>query len=367
MKLASGGTLAASYNPRSNNFDLLRLIAALVVLFSHSYSLSNAGWEPIGDWLHYGYGGTLAVVVFFVISGFLIAQSLETQPLPAYLRGRVLRILPGLALVTLIETFVIGPTFFEGQTSYYLRHYALHHLRNMLVFGEDPFIPNVFSKLKFPYVNGSLWTLPVESLFYLLLPLVVLIASSGRRWVILLLTIASLAAEPVARACGLSDDQFGGFLFVTVRSFAVAQFGAYFMAGVFAWTYRDRIPWNGGYFALCLLLLFTARGSLAGPFVLKLCLPYCVLYAGVRSGLGTRLKRKIGDLSYGVYLAGYPCINIVIVLTGQKLGPLAIFVMAASASLVFAWISWHLVERPALRLKRAHRVPEVSAAAPALS
>ncbi len=347
-------TLAASFDPGRNNFDAIRLVAALVVVLSHSYSLTAAKWEPVSTYLHYGYGGTLAVDVFFVISGFLIARSVETQDLPAYLAARVLRIIPALALVTVFETFLIAPLFFEGSRSYYFHHYALGHLGNILVFGEDPFIPNVFSKLPYPYLNGSLWSLPVESLFYLLLPFLLMSAAGGRRWAVLLVFAASLAAGPAAHWYGLDDNHPGGFLFRTVSFDALAQYTSYFLAGVVAWKYRDRITLHPGGTALCLLILFAARDSLAGPLILKLCLPYLVLSIGIANGAGTRLKRSLGDLSYGVYLFGYPVINTVISLAPNGLSTEKVFLLTTLICLVCAWLSWHFVERPALRLKKSH-------------
>ncbi len=345
-------TLAAAFDPGRNNFDAIRLAAALVVVLSHSYSLTSATWEPVSTYLHYGYGGTLAVDVFFVISGFLIARSVETQDLPAYLTARILRIIPGLALVTAVETFLIAPLFFEGARSYYFHHYALGHLGNILVFGEDPFIPNVFSKLPYPYLNGSLWTLPVESLFYLLLPVLLLCAAGRRRWLVLLAFAASLAAGPVAHAYGLDDTHPGSFLFRTVSADALAEYTCYFLAGVVAWMYRDRITLHRGGLGLCLLILFAARDSFAGPFVLKLCLPYLVLSIGIATGAGTRLKRSVGDLSYGVYLFGYPVINTVISLAPKGLSTERVFLITTVICLACAWLSWHFVERPALRLKK---------------
>ncbi len=350
----AGRTLAAAFDPGRNNFDAVRLAAALVVVLSHTYSLTAATWEPVSTYLQYGYGGTLAVDVFFVISGFLIARSVETQDLPAYLAARVLRIIPGLALVTVFETFIIAPIFFEGARSYYFHHYALGHLSNVLVFGEDPFVPNVFSKLPYPYLNGSLWTLPVESLFYLLLPILLLCAAGGRRWLVLLAFAASLAAGPIAHAYGLDDNHPGSFVFRTVSTDALAQYTCYFLAGVVAWTYRGRITLRPGGAALCVLILFAARDSFAAPIILKLCLPYLVLSIGVATGAGTRLKRSVGDLSYGVYLFGYPVINTVISLGPKGLGPEGVFLVTTPICLACAWLSWHFVERPALRLKRRH-------------
>jgi len=92
-------------------------------------------------------------------------------------------------------------------------------MKNVLVFGLDPWIAGVFAHNPVPFVNGSLWTLPAEALFYLLLPFLLLLATQ-RRWVVLGLWLTSLAAEPVAVWYGLNDVALeGGILFNAVRVF----------------------------------------------------------------------------------------------------------------------------------------------------
>jgi len=302
-----------------------------------------------------GYSGTLAVAVFFVLSGFLVARSVERSSLQGYLMARALRILPALALalVTVMEAFVLGPCFFEGNVGWYLVHVAPGHLRNVLVFGEEPWIAGVFTHNPVPVVNGALWSLPIEALFYLVLPFLLLLAS-GRRWVVLALWLATLVAEPVAAWYGLGDNAPGAVVFNEVRVFQAINMGGYYLAGVVAWLYRDQVPWDRGVFlsALLLLLLFAVRGGVAAPLMLKLCLPYAVLWIGLAGGAGSRLEAGIGDLSYGVYLFGFPVLSTVVALGRQVLPPEAVFAFALPATVGLAAMSWHLVESPALRLRQ---------------
>src|SRR6201996_8544984 len=98
---------------RQNNFDALRLIAAVSVIFSHSFLIAEGTQnnEPLilltGN---QSILGLVGVFVFFAISGFLVTQSFEQTPNPLhYLAKRVLRIFPGLFLATLLSAFVLGP------------------------------------------------------------------------------------------------------------------------------------------------------------------------------------------------------------------------------------------------------------------
>ena len=195
-------SIADRFQPTHNNFDLLRLLAAISVLVSHSFSLTHSPDEPYYKYLGgYDTGGGIAVSVFFVISGFLVTRSLQSRSVENYLLARVLRILPALALVTLFETFVVGPIFFHGTLRQYFASGALDHLLNMFVFFMRLTIPGVFTDLPHPGMNGSLWSIPAECTFYLLLPFLGL-AFFRYRWTVFASRRTpwrSLSARPGAR------------------------------------------------------------------------------------------------------------------------------------------------------------------------
>ena len=85
-------------------------------------------------------------------------------------------------------------------------------------------------------------------------------------------------------------------------------------------------------------------------FALKLFLPYLVLYAAMAGGLGSRLKRVVGDLSYGTYLFGFP-VTLSVIAVGGGLSVHQTFFAAIAITLACAWLSWRFVEQPCLRLK----------------
>jgi hypothetical protein len=110
---------------RDNNLNLLRMVAASSVLFSHSYALTG---HMLEEPLVVASGqrtdaATIGVVVFFAISGFLIAQSLaRSRSLYAYAVARGLRIVPGLAWAKLICVFGLGWYATTLSTSGYFQH-----------------------------------------------------------------------------------------------------------------------------------------------------------------------------------------------------------------------------------------------------
>ena len=348
-------TFATRFDPSHNNFDLLRVCLATIVVFCHCFSLKGIDWEPIGGYLHYGFGGLLAVYGFLVISGFLVTRSLCERSVEDYVFARVARVVPGLALVTVVEVFLIGLAFTKERTWIFLTYVGFRHLWNVTVFSIDARLYSVFPDTSPPWmINGSLWTIPIECSFYILLPVVMLVF--GLRRSVAPLFLISLVAQPAAKYFGLSYAAPGASLFTSVHVFPFIDLASYFLAGSAAWMARDRLPFSSGMLAVSLIALYAGAQADLSELCLKLFLPYVVLYASMAGGIGTRLKRAVGDLSYGIYLFGYPVTLSVIAVAGG-LSVYATFAATMAITLVCAGLSWRFVEQPCLRLKSRLRLP----------
>src|SRR5262245_22570122 len=112
-------TLGERATGRDNNFNLVRLIAAALVLVSHSWPLSGTPGEPLERFAGFSLGH-LGVDIFFVVSGFLVTGSLLDRPLGSFLRARVLRIFPALAVNSFGTAFVIGSLVTALPVGHYL-------------------------------------------------------------------------------------------------------------------------------------------------------------------------------------------------------------------------------------------------------
>lgn len=296
------------------NFDLMRLVAALLVVVSHTFPL--AGQPPltihgIEDF------GALGVSIFFVISGYLVTASYERDP-KSYLLKRILRIEPGL-IASLMVTVVLLSFVTTAPPADYWREAALYVGRNALLYPATYDLPGVFEDAPLAgVVNGVLWTLRLEFTFYLVL---MLVRANLKLVVALALLCATLWLALTATTPGWADDR------ITRIAFLVGRNGFLFFAGAALWLARTKIPlWLGGVSAI------------AFPFVGPLALPTAVI------GL-SRPGRLPADLSYGVYIYAFP-IQQQLALMG-KLN----VITAILAVLPFAAASWFLVEKPTMRLK----------------
>ena len=167
-----GSLLASHTNSRDNNFNLLRFLAASLVLFAHNYPLTATHGEPLFGGLKLGH---VAVDIFFITSGLLVTRSLLTRGnVAAFAWARFVRIYPALILAVLLCAFPLGLFFTTQATGEYLKDGQVLRfvVKNAsLVLGSIAYnLPGVFADNPYPKaVNGSLWTLPWEIRMYALL------------------------------------------------------------------------------------------------------------------------------------------------------------------------------------------------------
>ena len=330
---------------RNNNFDALRIAAAVAVILGHATDLRGHP-ETMASVLGLPVS-QLGVAVFFVISGYLITGSWERRPhLPRYLTSRVLRIIPGLALVTVAATFVLGPIvtvlspqayFGSGETYAYLRNAVL--IPNYV-------LPGVFGANPYPVaVNGSLWTLPAEFACYLVVPVLGLLSKRLRVAAWLLFGLASVVLATILPL------QFFGF-----RVESAAAMWVFFAGGAVVrltvTRARLRLDVAVGLLVLWLVVLaFLPQYALPVAWIM---LPYCLLAFGAQSTPVIRRASRFGDLSYGLYLWAFPVQQTIV----HYLGVLAWgvdIVLVTAITVVFAFASWHLVEKPCMDL--AQKLP----------
>jgi peptidoglycan/LPS O-acetylase OafA/YrhL len=153
-----------------NNFDLLRLIAAIQVMAYHAISNRSTTLNIPPHWIETFLAFFPGVPIFFTISGFLLTLSYDRNPeILSYWRNRILRIYPALFVcfaVTLIILCFMG--FLNSIVLYNPRFYLWIVAQLSIVQFYNP----DFLQYGNGIVNGSLWTISIELQFYLLLPFI---------------------------------------------------------------------------------------------------------------------------------------------------------------------------------------------------
>jgi peptidoglycan/LPS O-acetylase OafA/YrhL len=337
---------------RDNNFDVLRLLAATLVLLSHAFPLTGRD-EPFENLSGETLGG-LGVAVFFAMSGFLVTKSWVGDPdLRRFARKRALRILPGLAVAALVTAVVIGPLVTTVPVGSYLTDPAvlLYVVATGLLTGSSGRLPGVFeSNPEAAIVNGSLWTLPIEAVAYVGVAAAGLLGLLAARRPVAAIFLSLVAGTLILDA--VVDGPFQDHGPAVLALYYTLRFGAYFAAGALLFLHRDRVELRG---RVVVLLLAAWVVSWATPYafaVAAVALPYAVLYAAFTPVRGLRALTRFGDVSYGTYIYAFPIQQSLVAAFGQDLGPAGLFALALPLTWLAGLVSWRLVEQPALRLKR---------------
>lgn len=345
-----------------NNFNLLRLFFAALVVLSHSFELIDRSRvnEPFDRLFHTYSLGDLAVDGFFMLSGFLILKSWQRDPSAwRYLARRVLRIYPLFIVSTLLCGLLLGPLF-GGGAQYFAQFHAGELVKWMLLLRE-PFVPPVFLGLPYTDVNGPMWTIQYEFMCYLLVALAGLALLAGREAFWWLLWAAAMLLN-LLYADRLNAIQFSGSrLLLGDEPGSFVRFLSFFCSGALLFLYRERIRYRAGWAVLCLavcalsLLRFSAAKLLlptAGAYLLFFCAFATLPAAGGFGRVQDFLRRN--DLSYGLYLFGWPLQQILLG-TLQPRSPWTLTLLALPCAAVCALLSWRLLERRCLRLKPGAR------------
>jgi peptidoglycan/LPS O-acetylase OafA/YrhL len=346
-------TLGGSLHGHDNHFHLLRMVAAVLVLVSHSWPLTGTAGEPLERLAGFSLGH-LGVDVFFVLSGFLVTRSLVSRPsLGAFVRARALRILPALTVNAWLTAFVLGAFVTTWPLGDYLTAPGtwLYALRNSVTWplGVVWDLPGVFETLPVRSANGALWSLPWELTMYAMLTASGVLLHRTRAWSVATFTRAlALLAAIATLGHGLNEA------FDWTRRFEVVQalrlVALFTTAGVLH-QWRDRVPMHPALLVVSLAALataFTLHGAAMALY--PPALAYTVLWLGLAPCAPLSGYARLGDFSYGFYLWQFP-VQQWIVLGSGPLTPGMLALLAFGPTLVLAVLSWHLVEKPMLALK----------------
>jgi peptidoglycan/LPS O-acetylase OafA/YrhL len=338
---------------KKNNFDFLRLIFASFVLLTHSYALSGTRGS---DGLYHITNGQLAfsdigVKGFFIISGFLIFQSLErSKSLLDFYWKRFLRLFPALAVVLLL-TVLLAPFVYHGSTPYLSNKTVWTYLPNNLSLYRIQYnISGIFDdNIYKSAINGSLWTIPYEFTMYVLLSFLFLFRRN--KWItrVLLLVVFSLfVIENIFYSAQL--DTFGNILSISLKW--LTELGAFFIAGalIASMKIEQSKYFNSVAFIALAALIISLIFHHYGPAKF-FTLPLVVICIGLKSTpVLNVIGDKIGDLSYGIYIYGFPVQQTLMHYFKFSCFELLFFSLIISYS--FAYLSWHLIEAKALKLKK---------------
>jgi peptidoglycan/LPS O-acetylase OafA/YrhL len=334
-------TLSDTLSTRDNALNFVRLVLAGLVIVSHTWPVCGFGKDPrLGD---LNLGGW-AVAGFFAISGYLVTGSRMRLSLDQYVLRRALRIYPGFWICLLVVAFVFAPLgALAARTPFDLGGAASFVWSNSTTMLFQLGVGGELGRVPYGGIwDGSLWTLTHELACYIFMGVVLTWGWARRdltRTVVGVwgaLTVFNVASAQVGLTRGTMPSDF-------------LRLAAYFAAGSLLWSVGDRVRvtrwWVVG--SACLLGLLALFGVV--DLLGALPLAYLVLAFGAWCPIRWGVDR---DLSYGVYVYAWPVQQMLVLAGVNRFGPVACIAAAVALVVPLAWMSWTLVEHPALRLGR---------------
>lgn len=347
--MQNNNTLSAILAPDRNSFNFLRIVAALSVLVSHSFTIpvGTSGIEPLAAWTPFSLGQH-AVNVFFVISGLTLSSSMERNPdIIHYAWARFLRIFPALFAFGVLLAFVAGPLLTSSRLREYFTdtHTWFYPAFVLVQFSRAAAPSGIFANLPLASdVNNPLWTLKYELIAYIGLAIFF-------RFSFLRRTASLLTALAAAFALFISAPHFADKLHFGSPVYQLGRYEFCFLLGMLAFHWRERISLSAWPLMVTAAFVVACHDTAFEAAAYIVLTAHLVILAGARDyGLFSIYSRR-SDLSYGTYIYGWPVQqSLVAILPG--IGSYSLLLLSLTIVPLFAFASWHLVEKPALDLKK---------------
>lgn len=345
-----------------NNFDFLRLIFAIFVIITHSYPLSGIPEKDILFQITDGQTSLsyLGVRGFFIISGFLIFQSLlRSKDLLDYYWKRVLRLFPALFIVLLL-TVLLGVFVYNGSAySYFSNKSIITYIPNNLsLYSLQYQINGIFDNN--PYksaINGSLWTIPYEFTLYILVSLFFFIKKNKLvyRTILIILIIVLYFANL------FYIDNLSLVNYRVINGKFMSNLALYFILGSLMASFEfksnliKKILLITGIFFLFLSLIFNVFIYFQFIILALIVIPFALFSTKYINNIGN----KIGDLSYGIYIFAFPVQQTLMYYF--RFNYLQLMFYSLIITIILSYFSWHLIEKRALELKKYKLLPILKA------
>jgi peptidoglycan/LPS O-acetylase OafA/YrhL len=360
-------------------FDLLRLALAVAVLASHCSGITGERGllgEVAQGLLHLfryaapaevsqiaahadaaadvirsqpiGWGRPVAlshVPMFFALSGFLVTGSaFRTRRVLPFLALRFFRIFPALLVEITLSAALIGAVY----TTLPLRDYYADPLFFRYFGNAVGWITMSLPGVNFfrdGVVNANLWTLPSEFHCYLAMAVLITGGVVFNRTVMTCLFVGVTAALVIANGFFGFDVTDNGPLIGDVLVYC-------FYVGLVAYLWREHIPYKGWLCLAAILISYPLMFSYRTIYIYPIALGYITVFVGLTAFPKMRWLQS-GDYSYGIYLYGFPITQVLATefpsLRGNILALIFVTILCTG---LFAALSWHLVEKRFLRVRK---------------
>lgn len=329
---------------KNYKYNFIRFIAAIMVLIAHSFVLSlgtdcekwvlNYHLDKIGVM----YLGRIAVAIFFFGSGFFVSKSCErNENFWVYIYKRAKRIIPMLAIIAFLSIAIVGTIMTKLSLTEYLFNISTWKYMLNSVFVLVHNLPGVFNNNVYgSTVNGSLWTLPVEFICYIFCFLVFKYIFTKNKKIFKFSVILSVCIISVIYILRL---RLGIIYDLICPVFC-------FWEGMIYWCYKDKIRVNKILFLImCIALGIGIQFDSIVQIGIWIAIPYIIFFLMFYGKQHFEKVEFLGNISYCMYLIGFPIQQTIISLYGGTMNPFLNIVIAIPIDIALSYILYNLIEK----------------------
>lgn len=350
---------------RDDNFNFLRYYAAIGVLVGHTSNhmgIAAFGYDPEDQLLPFYH---LGVPFFFLITGFFIYSSYKrtidrNEAFSSFMFNRILRTAPSIyfyvvvAIVVLLLIGAINFSYFLEPTFY---AWVASH-----IFLIPVYHPSIFEHIGIGVLNGSLWTIPAQITFYLILPLIFLIEKKhGFRNMIVTIFLAAVIFK-------VGSWYFQSYqeepLWVKFYEITFMPQFLFFALGIFWARTWSKAPKSIYIFFLSLIMIFVLKSDMFNIYLIlgdltdllwALPFSYAAIWFGYKGFKFFRIFGKFEDLGMGIYIWHMLIVNIFLYIGLKEIDifntPL-MHITVIIVTIIMSYASRILIEKPALKFKK---------------
>jgi peptidoglycan/LPS O-acetylase OafA/YrhL len=356
--------VSKSFDFKNNSFDFIRLLLSILIVINHSEtigklfhysSLTVRDYNPTGTSL-----GGFSVYGFFVISGFLITRSfVNSSSIGNFCVNRIKRIYPGFIVSLFFTAFLFVPLYFLLQNNFnFAKFYSTYNLESV-----QYFIQNIFIEVRKPVIdnlnpdhfdiNGPYWSLIHEVRAYFLVFILGILGVFNKRFFVAGLAILfniGYVLNSLEINIPFTNLLFKNVFNSYIEDTHILIIFTYFIFGMVFYIFQENVIWNKWIYGLSILGLIIGWKFDIFPIFAPTCFTYFVLYSSQVFPL-RNLAKKIGDLSYGIYIYSWPIQLCLLYLglnkiTGNKYIDYIYFASASiGLSVAAGYLSWNFVEK----------------------